>query len=851
MSDWGIEDTISLSSHTLSQPDFAVAPPPSIPQLQHFHTLYNNKYNNSGFASPSHNVPELPHDFMYYYNKYNDHPIPASTENFHKFIQKYLSLNNAANKFIEKFKYKLVVLDLLDDAMILSKNELSLNTLMYDEIKHQSSKTLPRYTYDLNDNGIELLISQKNYQLKFPDKLNNPSFIISTIYLIIFLLKINLKANQSKMSYKSKLKMFKILLIISTRIIHFKRVHIKIQCNKILNQLNEFLISNYKINKRLIHNLIGLRELELFKFATPESNSPEHCTLVRKNLDDSLSFMIFNLKISIIKLLPFLNGDTFEKYCHVNNVNINLLLELEEEQDSNEDDDNEDKSKNLINKLTEKMNMFNQLRKLLINQLLTFNEVPKKNFFLCKLWDHFNLDEGEIIEAGKNITFYEKLILLEEFFNNHNSVVSTFNLLFENFEKFTKLKFASGNRSQVSEDFNNQNILNTKISKPIETNQLRNLDETNLDSLIAKLSNLTTNLTFFKKYNRSISNLNNVDEFNEKFMIFNQFNEEINIIKELYQANLNDFNNELYSMYNSNSNLNTPESTPTSSQRSSTYNKNEKFNLKSFHTSNASSIKKRFSLPTNSTTYAKLGSSPTVSQTSGSLNASKQLNSKSTESGSSQNEKQYKRLSTGLQLGLLTVFEETNGSAVHKRNSSTSSKRTNGPSSGIPSRLHEQGGRTFPYDDNYLNMLPPNNYETYNQAALDSLNKRLSFQQAGNRFSMNSVNSNISGLSDLLASTQLTSFEDDDNVKSATNGPEQFTKEELKSKLEESFNRIYNLERENQTLKSNDSSNNTKTIMALSDLNEDIESTTENRSKNDVLFTSQLEAALNSKVNSE
>lgn len=904
VSDWGIEDTNSVSSHTLSNNvggnyqalDFPMGPPPSISQLQHLQTLYNNKYNNNyGLVSPnSINNPKYPQqlDFMYYYYKYNDHPIQANTENFHKFIQKYLSLNKISMEFIEKFKYNLVILDLLDDAMILSKNELSLNTLMYNDIKHHSNKNLPKFTHHFNDDGIELLISQKNYQLKFPEKLNNPSFLISTISLIIFLLKTNLRANQSRMSYANKLKMFKILLIISTKIIHFKRVHLKIQSNKILNQLNEFLVSNYKINKKLIHNLINLKELELFKFMATEGNknSQLQCNLIRKNLDESLSFLIFNLKNSIVKLLPFLNGDTFEKYCHVNNVDINLLLKFDLEQESdylhNEDDeDNEDslsQSEKLLNKLTKKMNMFNQLRKLLINQLLTFNEPPKKNFFLCKLWDHFNLDEYEIIEASKNITSYEKLTILEDFFNDHNSIVNNFNLMFENFEKFSKLRFASNHR-QINEDFNNQNILNMSVSKtirPDNINQLqdsKHLDETNLNNLISKLSNLTTNLKFFKKYNRSISNLNNADEFNEKLMIFNQFNEEINIVKELYQANLNDFNNELYSMYNSHSNINSPESTPSSSQRSSTYNKNEKFNLKSFHTSNSSSIKKRFSLPTHTSSNNKIGSSPTISQSSDSLNPSKSLNSKATESQSTlgQNDKQYKRLSTGLQLGLLTVFEEPNEvSAHHKRNSSTSSKLgrinlTNGYSNGVISRNtnglpgNNTKGRVS-YDDNYLNILPPNNYETYNQAALDSLNKRINFRQSGNRFSMNSVTSNISGLSDLLASTQITSFEDDDGAILGTNGNEQFTKEELKSKLEESFNRIYNLEQENQTLKSsslasNDTSNNTKTIKVLNsnsipDLNEiseDLESTFQNRSKNDILFTSQLERALSSKIDTE
>lgn len=38
----------------------------------------------------------------------------------------------------------------------------------------------------------------------------------------------------------------------------------------------------------------------------------------------------------------------------------------------------------------------------------------------------------------------------------------------------------------------------------------------NLDTLIARMANLTTNLKYFQKYNRSIQDLDNADEQQEK-----------------------------------------------------------------------------------------------------------------------------------------------------------------------------------------------------------------------------------------------------------------------------------------------------------------------------------------------
>lgn len=920
VSDWGIEESTSTLSPSLSnqnQFSYNASPhlpqPPKLTQLkQYYHP--NNKINNNnyGLASPTstngHHMSKqelLDHDIAYHNSKYNVNYIKPNTENFHKYIKKYLSLGKVTHEFIERFKYNLITSDLLDDSMILSKNDLSLNTLIYNDItKH---KTIPKYSRPFNDDGLELLVTKRNYQLRFPEKFSNSALFLKTISLIIFLLKQDLKNIRSRLSAASKLKMFKILLIISTKLVYYKRVSLKVQCNKLLNQMNEFLISNYKINKQLISELIKLKELKLFKFMNPcDQNIEKNLTFtkdLKDNLDHALSFLIFNVKSSIVKLLPFLNGDTFEKYCHINNIETNSLLEFDEVQELDENagfNSSENGDQRLINRISIKMNTFNQLRKLLISQLLTFNESFHKNFFLCKIWDHFDIDEFEVLEANKNITFFEKLMILESFFGDHISVVNNFNSIFVNFNKLSNMKSKQYKYSQFNGSFSNKNIIDIgknssynfePKSTSSSTDFPSSINETNINSLINKLSNLTSNLKYFKKYNQSIRDLNNIDEYNEKLMIFSQFNDEISLVKELYHINLNDLQNEVYN--NCNDSLSSQTSTSISSRKNST-NLEDKFNLKSFHTvsssknsTNSNAVKKRYSLPTRTTSNGNLtpSTSPLIPQTPDSVNTSKVINSKLNLSDPSSaassiknnnhilqnqnhtqkqipsqqqpNDKKYKRLSTGLQLGLLTVLEEPNKSTLgHSRNSSTTSSisATANKLGKPPSNITGNNHRKVSYDDNYINILPPTNYETYNQATLDSLNKRMNSKN--NRFSLNSMNSNISGLSDLLASTQVTSFDEDDGT---INGGHHLSKEELKLKLEESFNRIYNLEHENENLKLRSNStqddpdvNNLITHEHMDDdaneFTESFESTVKNESKHNQSFLDQLEKSLNNRV---
>lgn len=831
VSDWGIEDTVELSSPTVSSYS-QLPPPPSLQHLQ-YHSFRKSSLQHYGFLSPSSETgtvasepPRTAHSCAF--------PVLPTTANFQKYIHKYLRAESMGADFVEQFKYSLIVSDLLDDSMILSKNEQALALLKSD------GPNTHKFLRPLAFNGPELHVLRKSYRLDFSTAARNHFLLLKVVCMAIYLLKQDLhEFRVPHISPASRLKMFKILLIMATRLMTYKRVNRKIQSNKLLNSLKDFLVENYRINKKLILHLLSIKELEINRFMNKKSSSDHTLQPRIDTLENALSFLIFNLKFSAVKLLPYLNGEIFEKYCEVNNINLNIIFDTDSDLEDEMDDSNQ---RLAVQRLTYKMNKFNQLRKFVICQLLSFNEIPHKTFFLCKLWDLFNHEEPA---DAANVLQDSKLETLNDFFQEHNAAVGNFNMIFDQFEKYHKQTSELGQEP----DLNNQNILDLdKFPMHKNAGEALFYDETNITNLISKMSSLTVNLKYFNKYNKSTSNIKNVDELNEKIMIFSQFNDELRAIKELYQVNLSDLQNELYSRTSDKSATNTPTSTPSSSARNSLNDPNGLglFNLKTFHTSN--SIKKRYSLPSH--TGITRGSPNTGPALPGSEfnGPSKAATSKASGTGK---DRKYKRLSTGLQLGLLTVCEEDDNG-----NSSSSDKRFSN-SSATKSSLGK-----IAYDDNYINILPPTNYETYNQATLDSLNKRVNFRNSNNRFSMNSIASNVSGISDFLASTQITMDDDDDM--GLVNGSESkigftedvldqgLSKEVLKRKLEESFNKIYNLEHENQHLRMK-SNHELGLVAAESEPNKTTtrESTHLEAVVPDKAFLSELERTLESKVENQ
>ncbi|KAK6459072.1 Mysoin-binding motif of peroxisomes-domain-containing protein [Scheffersomyces xylosifermentans] len=848
--DWGIEENVSTPS--VSQHNYftnQLHPIHSIssnPHLEDFASPQFPQYgsHHGNFQYPQHNNYQHSHhshqhyehslqyhyehkdqpDFSYYYKKYTPHPIEGNTDNFSKFIFKYLTLDKIEDKFWEKFKYNLVTSDLLDDTMILSKNEQAFTaleaTLSQQKQDHDHRRTTLVST--LNFDGSQLEVLEKQYRLKYSGRYGNMNYIILVINMIMYLLKQQQRVylNKPAIPHHSQMKMFKVTLIIASKLIKYKKFKLLVMSQRNLALLNQFLLSNFDINKRLIQKLIALKELEVFYYINRKVSQKEKAEResykhdLRSHLGSSLHFLILCMRTSISKLLPYLNGDLFEKYCSLNNIDIHFLtIEYEvDDSEMTEPNSSNHSEYNSLDEIVFNMNKFNQLRKLFICQLLTLNESPvKHNFFTYTLMDQF---PGADVQDDLSMKDLMKMTLLKDIFEEHNQTSNTFISLFKNFESINRDENAFGNKFSMPQE--NQDILTIKSNQLHANNNNDTSEEyndTNLVTLINKLSNLTTNLKYFQKYNKSTTE--NIDELNEKLMIFNKFNDDLQAIKAAYSLNVKDLNAEIYQLSNQEPPSPSVSNSSLTSPRSSTISANGEFNLKSFHNS---SIKKRFSLPVSVPPLKSPITSPVAQNIEAGSND--RISSDRTHAPeanvSSSSGKKYKRLSTGLQLGLLTVFEEPKQEGARPQNGNY--RHSSGSNSGRRSGQHflrslgNAGGVS--YDDNYVNILPPANYETYNQATYEQLsnngNKKLSFTnfRNSNRFSLNSVNSNISGLTDLISSTQITSYDDDDidglvkGTKSDDKSQE-ISQEELKLKLEESFSRIYNLENENKILKLN------------------------------------------------
>ncbi|CAH2355786.1 hypothetical protein CLIB1423_34S00188 [[Candida] railenensis] len=766
ISDWGIDETPVHSSRSTSiSLKHPAQPSYSTYSHLHSHATSNPAYTNTNYQySTNGSVHNDTTNFLRH---------TTTNEEISSYIKKYLSLNNCVKEFWEKFKYDLIVSSLLDESMILSKNEQAIKDMSGKEgniLLHRSRE----YAKMLNDDGTRLKIYQRNYNLRFPSVISAGG-ILQCIHMIIYSLKS--KLNGPGYSEISILAIFKILLIISTKIVQRRRILTFITVSKVTMKLQQLLLNNYKVNKSFMVSLLRIKEEEIFNFMNKPLGDTKNGTknnITSKNsslLDHAISILIIHLTKCIKTLLPYMNGPAFEKYCSVNNVNWNFVSESEYNKEVL------DESLNLtVQSLSRKLARFNQIRKVFLCQLLTFDEIPDKNFFLCKLWDDFEVQEGNIEQRKyEGTSELSKLAILHSVMDEQNKIISSIEGIFER----TKFEAQEDQDVLASTAMTQQHQLAPSHFDSDDTNE-GDINNRHINQLIDKLTTLTTNLKFFEKYNKSTSNMTDVDELNEKIFIFNQFGNDLNNLKELHQVYLNEISSRV--------SRRSQNSTPSSSNRNSREGGDIEggFSLKSFHTS--SSIKKRFSLPvqpSGSVTTPK--SSPIVSNSSPS-SASGGRNAVG--------DKKYKRLSAGLPVGLLTVFEEPNSSSNRRVNSSNQHNALMSPRA-----LSGSGdSRSISLDDNYINILPPTSYynETYNHAALEALSRKQQTNSTkivpGNRYSLNSMNSNVSGISDMLASTNQTSEQEDPTSPS-------FSKEDLKLKLEESFNRIYSLESENSKLK--------------------------------------------------
>lgn len=536
--------------------------------------------------------------------------------------------------------------------------------------------------------------------------------------------------------YGCPVEIFKIVMIQLHKLITIHKLKTKLIMSQNSKYLNHFLLENYKINQSLITNLIHLKKVGIEK--NSNSSRANDAKIIKDNLLHTLHFLNFHYTNSISQMFDSIDCEVFEQYININNIDLNSFKTKTHDSP--------------IDEIVSQINKFHQLRRLFICQLLSISEKSSsKSFFVLQLIDSLNFASSN--NANIN-SLTDKILHITGLFKNQVNHLSNFN---ENFEVFNQV---------INEEktHDNDDILN--ISTTSEVSKTSNLID-----LIEKLDSLSTNLKYFHKYNQSTKTITNIDEMNEKLMIFNQFNDDFNQSQELYKLSVNDLNQEIY-LVEKNSRPNSTDESVKSPALS-----NKEFNMKSFHNA---SIKKRFSLPATSSMDESLLANPLLGK--------EREVGREKENTSPQGRK-YTRLSGGLGVGLLTVVEEQSAPKRDKASKLDPSKPQ------------------VSYDDNYINILPPPTYETYNQSTFDQLSnnarsKKYSINlRNSNRFSMNSMNSTVSGVTELI-STQLTNYEDDeDNDININTVDTKVSKEELRLKLEESFNRIYNLENENKSLK--------------------------------------------------
>lgn len=774
--DWGIEETSHQHKRfdSVSTSDFSQ--PPKIREYGTQKPLPYNRSSSFGVGSDTYTTGitgsedfskggKSEHGREYAPEKVFSLDIIPSTENFRKFIAKYLSLEPPRALVVEKFKYNLVLSNLLDESLVLSKNDQALKNLL--KMRQSEDRYLAGFLKrKLNDDGIVLKVVNKKYLLLLPTALQNPLVHIQTINLIIFLLK-KRRNLQSRLKYSSQIKLFKILLIISTRILKSKRAQATIESSRSLRSLDDFMISNCNINKVIIGHMITLKEFDLFTFLNKNpahDSSSLYSKTLKKHLDTLLHCLILNMKYSIRELLPFSNGDLLEKYCQINNVKVSAIYETSE---TTPDDALS------LELLTSKLTLFNNHRRFFVCQLLTIHDYQLRNFFILTLCDHLNIDLASYLSFH---TSSFKVTKLNELFTTHTATVDQ---LFGLNEKFKVLHTSSPSADYANDDILSAQKVNVNGKSMDEV--FKADSELDLSNLIDKLLGIVTSLKYFKKYSELIANLDNAEEHEERISIFGLFQSELSTCLEMFAACMGEYKSDFLTKFHfSTSNPSSCSNSQRNSQRSE-----NPFNLKAFHNLNTKEKNK----------YPVI--LPHDSQTS-----------------LERHDKKSKRMSTGLQLGLLTVLEDPRQATIDLR--------------GLPmntSTHHASHG-------------------SYNQAALEALTKKMN--NLGNRFSMASATSNVSGFSDLIASTQITTDEDDGENPKTEFMPEGSTqgmsKADLEKKLEESFMRIYNLESENHELKSKSPASETTEEPICHDAPEPLFSAAKDRS-----FLRSLEKSLSAK----
>lgn len=387
----------------------------------------------------------------------------------------------------EQFKYALVVSNLLDDTLVLSKNEQALKTLL-------ERQKPARYN--------------RHYKIRVPAFCSH-KFVLYTVNCVIFLLKQRLRTTVRP---RCQVHMFKCILAMAGKMMKYRRMVATAAYLRALGCVERFMVANCRVNRALIGSVISLKEYEMFSYLS-KTNSRYVPELTRQ-INTTLSCLLVNIKHLIGSVLPLCNGPMLEQYCAIHGVHLAELFEQESEE-------------LLLEALTAKLSQFNSLRRFFVCQLLTVHDLAACNFFLLKLHDLYSTEPQQAY-VGSVLRF----ALLSALLESHTRTLDEIHTLLEKFRHL---------HNQHSDYANDDVLVTQKFDRDTAVPREAEL---NLSNLIDKLHGLATSLRYFKKYSASILLLQDAEEYNEKMTIFRLFGAELKEAASLYSACAHDYHSE-------------------------------------------------------------------------------------------------------------------------------------------------------------------------------------------------------------------------------------------------------------------------------------------------------------------
>ncbi|ODQ80565.1 hypothetical protein BABINDRAFT_160828 [Babjeviella inositovora NRRL Y-12698] len=696
-------------------------------------------------------------------------------------VKRLILLNqNLDGELFDKLKYSLIVSNLLDDSIVILKNDELLLQLSRESARDEGKEPLKVASIY----GAIIPLKQR-YRLK-PWTKFGPYHVVTMNLLLARYTRSKPKGadasliipfNTEKPSPRVQNLVASIVLL--SCVIHFKNRHVKsaVQKSAILQTLQPFLGGNFTLNKLLGKSLSIIKESEVYRSLQRGRDGdirasilppPNPTTLLELNalMTSVVELIIGRFHKNIKLLLPFLNGEILERYCEIYNLeNIELVLlstmatnhPIQAEEISSFSNDtsydaalqpakstatnrqslrlrtfslhseNANDQRNGAThpsqsvKLTVLINQLNQVRKFFICELLTLNEPPQYNFFLSKFWEIFKVPASSkrFLDTGSKIALIRAVLL--DSVNDlklYNQVLQDVTDRHGTHQKTPAFSSSGGEVTLSPPHLIDTSTPSNSNRSSVSFNSIGGIhgrpttDASHIAKLSYKVDQISSNLMFLQLYNRESEGespssrdlpADSGGALSEKIHILENIGLELNSAIDHYQKGLYE--------------LRMLDSEQQRQNQIRLRNKqNQISGLRSFstntmgHSSSVSvlsraNMKKRFSLPPQAfkdfsvlnspvtTSNADHGSSSAARGSLQYLASPLRAGKSSFEDSSAhpdqahpasqtlQSTKKYKRLSTGLQVSLLTVFEELSPAPTHHP-------------------------RMISYDDNYLNITP-------------------------------------------------------------------------------------------------------------------------------------------------